>query len=302
MANRQQIEEIRKLTDPGVVEFLRRLDIATTRKEVYRINHDMYEIIPGLRDMKVGKKEDVLAYLLSDLCNKRESEINRAERDAKKAAREQKETEKKEKKAATDTKIKRILAQPELKKALDPICKKFYDAIVDSITERYSKMVARYFTDGEFNLPRPGRGANRFEYTSYQNTVAELSPLMEMSKLRNAWKTIVKKIAEETAQLNIDIFKAKLAMKLGNVIEEKGGATVKGSGSVLNYELYFEFKDKSSFKVKTQQVLSHSTLGKLFARYPTTFHNVVFKDGSKMATPSSAKMQKEFGIDINDKD
>lgn len=303
MANRQQIEEIRKIANPDVVEFLRRLDTATTRKEVYRINHDMYDIIPGLRDMKVGKKEDVLAYLLSDMCNKRESEINKAERDAKKAEREQKETEKKEKKASTDIRIKKILAQPELKKALEPICSRFYDQIVKQVTERYEAMVKRYFTDGKFNLPRPNaRTATRGEYMAYQNTVAELSPLMDMSNLRTNWKSIVKAAAEYSANFNVECFRVKLATKLGNVIEEKGGATVKGGGNTVIYELFFDFKDKSSFKVKTQQVLSHSIHGKLFARYPTTFHNVVFKDGSKMVTPSSAKMQKEFGIDIVEKE
>ena len=57
-----------------------------------------------------------------------------------------------------------------------------------------------------------------------------------------------------------------------------------------------KFPDGSSFIVKTQQVISRSILGKIFARYPTTFHDITFSDGTKVKSPSVTSMQKEFGV------
>lgn len=55
----------------------------------------------------------------------------------------------------------------------------------------------------------------------------------------------------------------------------------------------FSFDDGSSFDVRNQIVWSHSPLGKAFARYPTTFHNVVVA-GVAMPSPSEVKVYKAF--------
>jgi len=65
-------------------------------------------------------------------------------------------------------------------------------------------------------------------------------------------------------------------------------------GQVIEGEMTFTFADGAQFTVVNKVVWSISVLGKDFARFPTTFHNVKLSDGSKMNNPSEKKMIKEF--------
>ncbi len=93
---------------------------------------------------------------------------------------------------------------------------------------------------------------------------------------------------------------AKNSMKLSRIVNGKGNLK-KASILRINVgpydyggELKFEFKDGSSFLVKNKTVFKRSHLGTPFYQFPTTFHNVVLPDGSKMSGVNEKTMLEVF--------
>lgn len=98
---------------------------------------------------------------------------------------------------------------------------------------------------------------------------------------------------------------AKNVKKLSHIIDLKGlqvditdlpykEPTVKSGAGTIESGFKFKFSDNSSFEVVNKIIVKTSTRGKEFNQFPTTFHNVVLADGSKMKQPSEEKMVKEF--------
>ena len=121
-------------------------------------------------------------------------------------------------------------------------------------------------------------------------------------KLNDDWEDYIKKMAQEAADQLIDGFIYKNTGKIAYVIYKKNNMkSVKldkvrlGQGKV-ECDLHFEFKDGSRFTATSSVVQASSKHGKWFYRYPTTFHNVVLPDGSKMSMPSEQKMEEVFAV------
>ncbi len=95
-------------------------------------------------------------------------------------------------------------------------------------------------------------------------------------------------------------FMHKNIKKLSNIVEIKGihvditpiGHAFIDAGSIEG-SLHFKFPDGSGFDVKNK-VIINSRQDSRFYQYPTTFHNVVLADGTKMKMPSEQKMFEEF--------
>ena len=82
-----------------------------------------------------------------------------------------------------------------------------------------------------------------------------------LSDRRADWGKVIEYYANKTAQDTIDGFKYKMTLKLGAVIDKKGGAEIKVTGSTVDHNsLWFKFPDGSSFEIRTQQVISISVL------------------------------------------
>lgn len=298
-----RVELLRKIDDPKFKEFIAKVDAATSVKEVERVDRDLYDIVPNLRDYKERIGGLDAFWTFHDLAQAKIRELNKIARDEKNAAKVKKETEKQAAKDAVQATFNKHMELPELKKALDEIGADFRKEIADSIEKRYEVLVAKYFDEEGKSLIVMPKNPSRSEYNRIQSLANEFVDLVAAKRLKPNWKSVVKQIAEDTAKMRVQAFTFKMAMKLGEVIDRKGGATIKRFGNLTNHELYLTFPDGSGFSTRSQQVLSVSVNGKLFARYPTTFHDVTFKDGSKMKTPSAAKMQAEFGIsDLEVKD
>lgn len=69
------------------------------------------------------------------------------------------------------------------------------------------------------------------------------------------------------------------------------------SGS-LECKLNFAFADGSQFDMQCQIVWKVSPLGNPFWQFPTTFHNAIRADGSKVSPASEANMKASFFRDI----
>lgn len=100
-------------------------------------------------------------------------------------------------------------------------------------------------------------------------------------------------------------FLAKNIMKISHLLDLKGNLTkvtdlptkpvkvVAGKGS-LEAGFKFEFADGARFTVVNKIIINYSARGAAFYQYPTTFHDVVKADGSKLEAPSEEKMVKGF--------
>lgn len=95
-------------------------------------------------------------------------------------------------------------------------------------------------------------------------------------------------------------FASKMTTKLSAIIEKKSSPIketkighIQARSGTFEASIRFVFEDGSAFTVNNSvvQVWSSWTA---FQRYPTTFHDVVMPDGSKMKTPSEEKMNKQF--------
>lgn len=112
---------------------------------------------------------------------------------------------------------------------------------------------------------------------------------------------IIERNARKSADAIRDRFVYKNVTKLDSIVEKKGNLR---SAEVIGREVHlggmtgtmrFVFEDGSAFTVKNAMVWSQSVHGRVFPRFPLTFHGVVLADGSPMRQPSEEKMNKHFG-------
>lgn len=109
----------------------------------------------------------------------------------------------------------------------------------------------------------------------------------------------IRKIAETEAKEVKQAFLVKNVDKLANILQKKGN--LKGKPKNFNYkkgsfygDMEFKFTDGSSFIITNKVITKISQYGKWFNQFPTTFHNVILPDGSKMKQPSEERMIEIF--------
>ncbi len=282
--------------NPKVKEWIEKLYTTTSIGDIQRMNHwkdigkeDIGGLIPGT--------DESISSTLYDMKNQRESEVRRAEKDAAKAVLQAKRDAKAaEKQSVADT-ITKYLKNPALKKALEGVGEEFWKEIYESAIQYFHTIIGHNFTDDMFNTPRPDFKDYRAREI-YDRKRNESAPFIATGgKLRPDAYDVAEKMSKENADLVVTRWVNKMAIKIGVVIERKGGAEVKKVGGMYNHAVYLKFEDGSRFIIATQQVISRSKLGTVFARYPSTFHEVYDHNGVKMVSPSAEKMEKVFGLD-----
>lgn len=122
----------------------------------------------------------------------------------------------------------------------------------------------------------------------------------------HSFPPLAKKMAKRERDSIEAAFMQKNIAKLSNLVEQKGlqvkidavGNPVVERGSIQG-SLKFTFPDSSSFVVLNKVIINYryETRGNSdtsFYQYPTTFHDVVLPDGSKLKFPSEEKMISTF--------
>lgn len=104
-------------------------------------------------------------------------------------------------------------------------------------------------------------------------------------RLKSDARSVAKNKAIWLADYLGEKFLTKNIDKIGSIVHRKGGLTGgKSSGHFEGFgfsgEILLEFADSTSFIVRNKAIMKYSLRGKQFEQYPTTFHNVVFPDGS----------------------
>jgi hypothetical protein len=98
----------------------------------------------------------------------------------------------------------------------------------------------------------------------------------------------------------IEEFVGKNTSKLSLIFQKKAEISehkiirTRIQNNALENEMFFKFKDNSSFRIVSSVVFKMSPSGKYFSQFPTRFTDVVMADGSKMKMPSEEKMIQEF--------
>jgi hypothetical protein len=305
----KRVAVLRQMQDPDVQRYIAMVDAATSEKELNKL--DAYEMIPNLRDRHDVIGDTTLSWALFDLVRGKESELRKEKKAKERAAIDARKAEREAKKDAVSAKIQHAFNNPILMDALNKIGEGFHDNIKKTHITSETNFVQRVFTDGKFSVVKPDKNAPWFERESYHRTEVDASryfkdkrgidyysPEYKINYLMDDWQAKIEYDAERIATSVVGSWKSKMALKLGEVIDRKGGADigVNERGSAWSNHLTFNFADGSSFYMKTQPVHARSKLGTPFTRFPTTFHNVKFHDGTFMEKPSSEKMQAEFGI------
>jgi len=112
----------------------------------------------------------------------------------------------------------------------------------------------------------------------------------------------IEKVAKSEGESMKESFLMKNVDKLANILEKKG--ELKGKPKHNSYRkgdffgsMNIEFMDGSKFTVVNKVVTKVNYNGTWFNQFPTTFHNVVMSDGSKMKQPSEKRMIEVFAIE-----
>lgn len=188
----------------------------------------------------------------------------------------------------------------EIEEELEKIGKGFAKELEENFEDHYHRLVKQYQADAK----RKGSTSTYDLYKSNDNYHLNkiLSNFLDSAygpnghyvySVKKDYKTIVDKMAKQSAKDAVEGFVLKMKMKLSVIVGSRGiGVDVSGNSN--RNTISFEFEDKSRFTVQNSIVLSYSVYGKPFYRYPTTFHNVVLPNGDKLRNPSEAKIKKEF--------
>ena len=188
----------------------------------------------------------------------------------------------------------------EIEEELEKIGKGFAKELETNFEDHYHILVQRYQADAK----KKGSTSTYDLYKSKENYHLNkiLSNFLDSAygpnghyvySVKKDYKTIIDKMAKQSAKEAVEGFVLKMKLKLSVIVgSHKMGVDVSGNSN--RNTLSFEFEDKSRFTVQNSIVLSYSVYGKPFYRYPTTFHNVVLPNGNKLNNPSEAKIKKEF--------
>lgn len=193
---------------------------------------------------------------------------------------------------------------PQVKAAITEIANQFRDELARGFKQSVTRALdACRQLDDTFKNEYPSGTSGDYKNKLY--TYKLISPYLrfrgasgrpgEPKILIPDFESRLNKDAEQYAEDVMAEFVSKMTKKLDQIIVAKGDfKSIIKSGMISNHRLRFTFEDGSAFTVQNQIVVVWNYGSAPFNRFPTTFHDVIFPDGTKMATPSEAKMKSDF--------
>ena len=111
--------------------------------------------------------------------------------------------------------------------------------------------------------------------------------------LRNDIESYISKLIKEDTKNMFQSFIRKQTEKTDNILKGRCAA-IEGKvvPNTLECHLKFKLEDRSYFEMKCQIKTNYSSLGNPYYQFPTTFHNAILKDGTKIKKPSESKLKK----------
>ena len=205
-----------------------------------------------------------------------------------------------------------------LKSKLEDIIKQTIDELEENLFDRYMSGYQREWEQikesgaknfGEWEKQWKAKPENRHTYKSAPHREEywvgkhdSLKGYGEQTLVTTFPKAVMEPKARKKAHADAmyvkEHFVSKNLYKLVSLLKTKKLEDIKVTGvsverGAIDSVMRFTFDDKSAFTVRNKIVYGYSSLGKFFARYPTTFHEVLV-GGKPMPSPSEQKVYLEF--------
>jgi hypothetical protein len=145
----------------------------------------------------------------------------------------------------------------------------------------------------------------RSPWTVYKNDKMRMLIVRDFVDMKKDWlpidnvdQVILDKATRETDDF-LGAYIRKNVQKLSALVGKKPIKNIQilratAGAYTVESELRFDFEDGARFYVINKGVYVENQAGTQFMRFPTTFHDVVKSDGTKLASPSEEKMNKEW--------
>lgn len=198
----------------------------------------------------------------------------------------------------------RSLIEGTLKKIVDATEAKVAESVAKGYLEQVERFLDRH--DGETYISKFFRGNTG--YASFLLGFLEDTGPNPRSfggvhtyELKSNAKQIAKARAEESVDSMMKQFVSKNVSKIGPVMQAKGGLEdidiidMGVSGPSVSANIRVRFNDGTSFVVRNKAVLRWG-MRKSFYQFPTTFHDVVYPDGSKKKMVPEKSMNKDWAV------
>ena len=209
-----------------------------------------------------------------------------------------------EEKKARELKVIKGRVNPEIKKAIDEIGESFRVTIEENEFNHLTRVAEQFKLTYEkgmpTNLAHDRRNPNRWmasilsPYISSKNE--STGHYDNTYRLVPDYKNKMNKDAKDISEQVIASWQSKMYNKLGGFMQELNQEfTTKVTGKrERQSDILFKFKDGAQFKIRNQIVGKMSPLHNYFYTYPTTFHDAILPDGSKIKNPNEFNVKKAF--------
>lgn len=191
---------------------------------------------------------------------------------------------------------------------VDAVTAEVKDALVEHLASNALRLVDLYFENRAnakespyATLKRKGWMGILFDVERLVQLSPKTREYARVESIGEAAKAQARRDAEDIQRA----YKAKMQAKLSSLIGRKGNLTkaeklrVHVEQGTMIGALRFGFADDSGFTIRHAVVVSTSPRGRYFFRYPSTFHDVRFPDGSRKATLSERQMHEMFVGPVN---
>ncbi len=189
---------------------------------------------------------------------------------------------------------------------LDELTRNNRDYLIETFSNRFLQICKKYLSERKDEKESPwsffkGPPATDVDaiLTAHEEKRAVRSRADINWKLSEKSKEVISRLSKQEADMIIQQFINKNTSKLTSIIGEKSKVAqlvdAKNTESSVNRGalegwMFFSFDDDTSFNVNNKIVFGSSKYGRLFYRFPTTFHNVKTKDGRIVAMVSEEDM------------
>ena len=191
------------------------------------------------------------------------------------------------------------------RRMLERITREDFEGLVERMSQRFQARLNRFKSEYE----RIGKPPRRHRYFAEGDPMQSLlmrcvdfedSTMSSPIRFKEGADELLAKEARNIAEMMREPFVLKTISKVAPIFEAKPelkDIAILGRGVDIegfNARLRFIFEDDSAFTLQNSAVLSVSSRGTPYVRFPSTFHDVVMPDGSALAEPSEQRMNEEF--------
>jgi hypothetical protein len=193
-----------------------------------------------------------------------------------------------------------------VKAKLEEIVEAQRAGLVDGITERTVASLSKFSGTGTYDdIKKFLHSVHLEDYFSiaFESAAVDFATRNTYALKKN-YQESVRSSVERGVQDMVERYVYKNTRKIAPIVHAKGEPSEVrvGWGSLQGWgfagSIYFKFPDGTAFMVRNKAVWKSTYSGKLFYQFPTTFHDVTFKDGHGRAMVSEKEMNEVWAKEV----